>query len=73
MTNQTSSTRKLRQLSRPCDFVVYLPDHKFIFLPTGAMWPMEGVNARLPWIPTGEVAARGKRRDFWLTDQFRSL
>ena len=27
------------------DFVAYLPEHKYIFIPTGALWPASGVNA----------------------------
>ena len=41
------------------DFVAYLPEHKFIFMPTGALWPSTGVNARLPWINTGKVDDEG--------------
>ena len=30
------------------DFYAYLPDHLYIFVPTGAMWVAAGVNAILP-------------------------
>src|SRR5262245_23287490 len=33
------------------DFVAYLPDHKYIFMPTGAFWTAEGVEACLPKVP----------------------
>lgn len=29
------------------DFVAYLPEHRYIFEPTGALWPAASVNARL--------------------------
>jgi len=32
------------------DFVAYLPEARYIFKPTGALWPARGVNARLPRI-----------------------
>lgn len=30
------------------DFYAHLPDHRYIFAPTGAIWTMAGVNAQLP-------------------------
>ena len=39
------------------DFVAYLPDHSYIFVPTGAFWSVEGVNACLPPVP---VTRNGK-------------
>jgi hypothetical protein len=30
------------------DFIAYLPEARYIFKPTGALWPARGVNARLP-------------------------
>jgi hypothetical protein len=33
------------------DFVAYLPDHKYIFIPTGQFWTAEGVDACLPGVP----------------------
>ena len=30
------------------DFVSYLPEHNYIYLPTGQAWPKSSVNARLP-------------------------
>ena len=30
-------------------FLAYLPDHKYIFRPTGARWPAKSVDNRLPW------------------------
>lgn len=32
------------------DFLAYSPEHKYIFRPTGSLWPVATVNARLPWI-----------------------
>lgn len=32
------------------DFLAYSPEHKYIFRPTGTLWPVATVNARLPWI-----------------------
>ena len=29
------------------DFCAYLPEHKYIFMPTGALWPASGVDARV--------------------------
>lgn len=32
------------------EFEAYLPEHKYIYLPTGALWPAESVNASVsPW------------------------
>ena len=57
------------------DFVAYLPEHKFIFMPTGALWPSTGVNARLPWINTGKVDDEGNviliRPSTWLDEHCR--
>jgi hypothetical protein len=33
------------------DFVAYLPDHSYIFMPTGAFWSAAGVNASIRPIP----------------------
>jgi hypothetical protein len=33
------------------DFVAYLPDHSYVFLPTGTFWSGEGVDACLPGVP----------------------
>jgi hypothetical protein len=30
------------------DFFAYMPEHKYIFVPTRALWPAASVNARLP-------------------------
>jgi hypothetical protein len=30
------------------DFYVYLPEHRYLFAPTGDLWPAASVNARLP-------------------------
>jgi len=33
------------------DFYAYMPDHSYIFVPTGEKWPAASVNSRLPSIP----------------------
>ena len=30
------------------DFVAYMPQHSYIFRPTGELWPAASVNARIP-------------------------
>jgi len=40
-----------KNLGRPVaveDFYAYRPEHKFIFVPTGSLWPQASVNAALP-------------------------
>jgi len=32
----------------PEDFYAYMPQHSYIFVPSGEMWPASSVNARLP-------------------------
>jgi hypothetical protein len=34
-------------------FLSYMPDHRYIHLPTGATWPAISVNARLPGVSAG--------------------
>jgi hypothetical protein len=33
------------------DFWAYMPQHRYIFAPTGELWPSASVNARLPRVP----------------------
>lgn len=33
------------------DFYAYMPEHKFIFIPSRELWPAASVNARIPPIP----------------------
>lgn len=33
---------------RPEDFWAYLPDHKYIYIPTGELWPATSIDSRLP-------------------------
>ncbi len=47
------------------DFYAYLPDHKYIFIPTGELWPAQGVNAKL-------VSFDGGKPSRWL-DENRSV
>jgi hypothetical protein len=35
------------------DFIAYLPQHTYIFVPTREMWPSSSVNASVPPIPAG--------------------
>jgi hypothetical protein len=35
------------------DFLAYMPEHKYIFRPTGQLWVGASVNARLPPVPAG--------------------
>ena len=35
------------------DFMAFMPDHRYIHLPTGILWPAASVNARLAWVDVG--------------------
>jgi hypothetical protein len=35
------------------DFFAYMPQHNYIFAPTGELWPGESVNARVPLVVVG--------------------
>ena len=35
------------------DFVAYMPQHSYIFRPSGEMWPARSVNARIPPVGNG--------------------
>lgn len=39
----------------PRQFIGYMPEHKYIFRPTGDLWPASSVNSRLGQITDGEV------------------
>jgi hypothetical protein len=52
------------------DFYAYLPDHRYIFIPTRELWPAASINARLPAIETG--TARRAKPSEWL-DQHASV
>lgn len=41
------------------DFRAYMPEHKFIFMPSGELWPAASVNARIDPIPTGTQKDNG--------------
>ncbi len=43
------------------DFWSYAPENKYIFEPTGEMWPSASVNNRFPAIYTDQVADNGKK------------
>ena len=36
------------------DFYAYMPEHKYIFIPTRDLWPASSVDARIPPIAEGE-------------------
>ena len=46
------------------DFYAYMPEHKYIFAPTGEIWPASSVDARLPDVGEhqGEHVARPEPR-----------
>jgi len=45
-----AAVRQCSAVYRPAikDYWAYLPEHKFIFIPTGVLWPAVSVNARVP-------------------------
>jgi hypothetical protein len=43
------------------DFRAYLPEHKYIFLPSGDLWPAASVNGQVPAVWTGAVGEDGKK------------
>lgn len=40
------------------DFHAHMPDHRYIFAPTGDLWPASSIDSRLPWIKAGEKKIR---------------
>ena len=40
------------------DFVAYLPQHNYVFLPTREPWPASSVNSQFP--PVALLNAKGK-------------
>lgn len=42
------------------DLYAYMEEHKYIFIPTRALWPAASVNSRLPAKPTGRLKENGK-------------
>lgn len=42
------------------DFWAYMPEHRYLYIPTGALWPLASVNGRLPPIATGRTDRQGK-------------
>ena len=51
------------------DLLAYMPLHKYIFRPTGELWPAESVNGRVQW-PT--VASKPVKPSAWL-DQYQAV
>ncbi len=45
---RTASKRAVPTDLEPDDFYAYMPEHKYIFAPTGEIWPATSVDARLP-------------------------
>jgi predicted RNase H-like HicB family nuclease len=42
------------------DFYAYMPEHKYMFIPTRELWPAPSVNGRLMPQPTGRMKENGK-------------
>jgi len=47
---QKAATTRSKNHIKPEDFQAYLPDHKYIFVPTRALWSVPAVNSQLGWI-----------------------
>jgi hypothetical protein len=47
---QRTATTRSKDHITPEDFQAYLPDHKYIFVPTRALWSVPAVNSQLGWI-----------------------
>ena len=52
------------------DFHAYMPDHRYIYIPTGDLWPGSSVDARCPWPKNSKGEDVPPRR--WL-DQNRAV
>jgi len=52
------------------DFYAFLPKHKFIYAPTGDLWPIESINSVLPPVPlldkNGAAVGRLIKPSTWL-------
>ena len=68
--------KKTREAVKITDFIAYLPQHTYIFMPTREPWPASSVNARLPPVATGKTNGDGKAQTIpantWL-DQNQSV
>ena len=54
------------------DFYAFLPDHKFIYIPTGDLWPAASVNGKVKVEPEHpETSQRMKPADY--LDRFRAV
>src|SRR5690606_36092996 len=51
-----SQAKPVERGERLADFLAYMPGHRYIFMPSGEMWPASSVNSRIAPIPL-----RGKR------------
>jgi hypothetical protein len=57
------------------EFYAYMPDHNYIYVPTGEMWPAASINARIPPIFTGLDEKRKEKfisPSAWL-DQYKPV
>src|SRR5262245_22541562 len=56
------------------DFFAYMPEHRYIYIPSGQLWPAPSINSRIPPVDTGEVDGNGNpvtiKPSIWL-DQCR--
>lgn len=53
--------RKLEPKATLHDFRAYLPEHKYIYLPSGDLWPAASVNGQVPPVWTGRRDEDGKK------------
>jgi hypothetical protein len=52
---RNGSKRVIPANLKPDDFHGYMLEHKYIFAPTGEIWPASSVDARLPFV--GDIKA----------------
>jgi hypothetical protein len=52
------------------DFWSHLPNRKFIFAPTGTLWPAESVNVRLPGVPITVTGDDGTTKEKLIPPSF---
>lgn len=60
--NGAATHRDVESATTFDDFRAYMPEHKYIFIPNGEIWPASSVNARLPRVPTGVKDDKGKEK-----------
>jgi hypothetical protein len=70
--DDTTPAEDIPARSTISDFIAYLPEHRYIYRPTGALWPKESVNSAIPYkITNPETGRRMKPSDF--LDEFQSV